>query len=204
MHICVATELTSNLLPTMERLEACLHEKAVEFETLTKIGRTHMQDAVPLTLGQEFSAFVQQMRFSLERVSYTLSHLYLLAIGGTAVGTGLNTRIGFAEKCSDEIARLTGLPFKSSPNKFESLACHDTLVEVSGALNTLGKMQTNQLPPVNHCYHFVFVPFEIACSLTKIANDIRLLSSGPRCGLGELVIPENEPGSSIMPGEYQS
>lgn len=139
MHVCVATELTSKLIPTMERLEASLDQKAREFETLIKIGRTHMQDAVPLTLGQEFSAYVQQMRFSLERVSSTLPHLYLLAIGGTAVGTGLNTRVGFAEKCSEEIAKLTGLPFKSSPNKFESLACHDTLVEVSGALNTLGK-----------------------------------------------------------------
>lgn len=177
MHIACASELTNLLLPALERLEASLSQKSTEFEALTKIGRTHMQDAVPLTLGQEFSAFVQQMRFSIERIRATLPRLYLLAIGGTAVGTGLNTRIGFAEKCSAEIAVLTGLPFKSSPNKFESLACHDTLVEVSGALNTL------------------------ACSLMKIGNDIRLLSSGPRCGLGELIIPENEPGSSIMPGK---
>ena len=139
MHIAVATELTSRLIPTLERLEATFTQKSNEFEALTKIGRTHMQDAVPLTLGQEFSAFVQQMRFSLERINATLPHLYLLAIGGTAVGTGLNTRIGFAEKCCAEISLLTGLPFKSAQNKFESLACHDTLVEVSGALNTLGK-----------------------------------------------------------------
>jgi fumarate hydratase class II len=136
-----------------------------------------MQDAVPLTLGQEFSAFAQQIQFSIDRLNATLNRLYLLAIGGTAVGTGLNTRVGFAEKCCEEISTLTGMPFKSAPNKFEALACHDTLVEVSGALNTL------------------------AASLTKIANDVRLLSSGPRCGLAELIIPENEPGSSIMPGK---
>jgi len=136
-----------------------------------------MQDAVPITLGQEFSAFVQQIKFSIERINSTLPHLYILGIGGTAVGTGLNTRIGFAEKCTTEISKLTDISFESASNKFESLACHDTLVEVSGALNT------------------------VACSLMKIANDIRLLSSGPRCGLGELIIPENEPGSSIMPGK---
>jgi len=177
MHIACALQLTTKLLPALSKLEASLAQKSAQFATLTKIGRTHMQDAVPLTLGQEFSAFVQQIKFSIERINSTLPHLYFLAIGGTAVGTGLNTRIGFAEKCSEEIAALTGLPFKSAPNKFESLACHDTLVEVSGSLNTL------------------------ACSLMKVANDIRLLSSGPRCGLGEIVIPENEPGSSIMPGK---
>ncbi len=177
MHIACATELNKKLLPALADLENSLAQKSDEFALFTKIGRTHMQDAVPLTLGQEFSAFVQQIKYSTERINSTLPHLYLLAIGGTAVGTGLNTRIGFAEKCSEEIEILTGLPFKSAPNKFESLACHDTLVEVSGALNTL------------------------ACSLMKIANDIRLLSSGPRCGLGEIIIPENEPGSSIMPGK---
>lgn len=177
MHIACASELNHRLIPTLKRLQEALEEKSKSFENLTKIGRTHMQDAVPLTLGQEFSAFVQQIKFSIERISMTLPHLYLLAIGGTAVGTGLNTRIGFAEKCSAEISKLTSLPFQSAPNKFESLACHDTLVEVSGGLNTL------------------------ACSMMKIANDVRLLSSGPRCGFGELIIPENEPGSSIMPGK---
>lgn len=177
MHIAVATELQNRLFPSLENLLNTLNQKSTEFENLIKIGRTHMQDAVPLTLGQEFSAFAQQIQFSIDRLSSTLPRLHLLAIGGTAVGTGLNTRIGFAEKCCDEISRLTSLPFKSALNKFEALACHDTLVEVSGALNTL------------------------ACSLTKIANDIRLLSSGPRCGLAELIIPENEPGSSIMPGK---
>ena len=177
MHIAVAIEINRRLLPSLENLLASLNAKSDEFNTLIKIGRTHMQDAVPLTLGQEFSAFSQQISFSIERIKATLPRLYFLAIGGTAVGTGLNTRIGFAEKCCDEISKLTGLAFKSAPNKFEALACHDTLVEVSGALNTL------------------------ACSLMKIANDVRLLSSGPRCGLAELTIPENEPGSSIMPGK---
>ena len=138
MHIACASELNHQLIPTLKRLQEALEEKSKSFENLTKIGRTHMQDAVPLTLGQEFSAFVQQIKFSIERISMTLPHLYLLAIGGTAVGTGLNTRIGFAEKCSAEISKLTSLPFQSAPNKFESLACHDTLVEVSGGLNTLG------------------------------------------------------------------
>lgn len=177
MHIACALELNNKLIPTLDKLKQSLTLKSKEFENQIKIGRTHMQDAVPLTLGQEFSAYVQQVKFSIERINSTLPHLYLLAIGGTAVGTGLNTRIGFAEKCCDQIAELTSLPFKSASNKFESLACHDTLVEVSGALNT------------------------VACSLMKLANDVRLLSSGPRCGLGELIIPENEPGSSIMPGK---
>lgn len=177
MHIATAVELDKRLLPALLNLCSNLERKAAEFEDLIKIGRTHMQDAVPITLGQEFSAFVQQIKFSADRIYATLPRLYLLGIGGTAVGTGLNTRIGFAEKCVTEIATLTGLPFESATNKFEALACHDTLVEVSGALNTL------------------------ACSLTKIANDIRLLSSGPRCGLGEISLPENEPGSSIMPGK---
>lgn len=170
MHIAVATQLNTRLIPSLEKLLKTLEDKSKEYEKLIKIGRTHMQDAVPLTLGQEFSAFAQQIKFSIQRIKNTFARLYLLAIGGTAVGTGLNTRIGFAEKCCTEISALTSLPFESAANKFEALASHDTLVEVSGALNTL------------------------ACSLMKIANDFRLLSSGPRCGLGELTIPENEPG----------
>merc|ERR1712121_489897 len=150
---------------------------AKEYADIIKIGRTHTQDATPLTLGQEFSAYVQQLEFAIERVKDTLPRLYMLAAGGTAVGTGLNTRIGFAEKVAATVSKLTGLPFVTAPNKFEALAAHDALVEVSGALNT------------------------IACSIMKIANDIRFLASGPRCGLGELNLPENEPGSSIMPGK---
>lgn len=134
-------------------------------------------DAVPLTLGQEFSGYVQQIEFGISRIRDTLPRLYMLALGGTAVGTGLNTRIGFAEKCAKKISELTNLPFVKAPNFFEALACHDTMVEVSGALNV------------------------VACSLMKIANDIRFLASGPRCGLGELELPANEPGSSIMPGK---
>ena len=175
MHLAVSTEINSFLLPALEELKKSLDSKSKEFDGIIKIGRTHMQDAVPLTLGQEFSAFAQQIAFGIDRIKSTFPRLYLLAIGGTAVGTGLNTRIGFAEKCCAELSKLMSLPFESAPNKFESLAAHDALVEVSGALNTL------------------------ACSLMKIANDIRLLSSGPRCGLAELIIPENEPGSSIMP-----
>jgi fumarate hydratase, class II len=177
MHIAVSTELEKNLLPTLKSFHEALLKKSIEFTDLVKIGRTHMQDAVPLTLGQEFSAFVQQIKFDISRIEATLPRLHLLAIGGTAVGTGLNTRIGFAEKCCSEISTLTGLKFETAQNKFEALSSHDTLVEVSGALNVL------------------------ACSLMKIANDIRLLSSGPRCGLNEIFIPENEPGSSIMPGK---
>lgn len=177
MHIAVALELNEALLPALQALGESLKQKSHEFNNLIKIGRTHLQDAVPLTLGQEFSAFYQQINNSIARIESTLPRVYELGIGGTAVGTGLNTRIGFAEKCCEEISKLTQLPFKTSPNKFESLASHDTMVEVSGALNT------------------------IACSLMKIGNDIRLLSSGPRCGLAELLIPENEPGSSIMPGK---
>jgi fumarate hydratase class II len=177
MHIAVALELDSRLFLALQDLLDTITTKSEEFSSIIKIGRTHMQDAVPLTLGQEFSAYAQQIQFSIDRLRSTLPRLYYLAIGGTAVGTGLNTRIGFAEKCCQEISNLTNLPFKSAPNKFEALATHDTLVEVSGALNTL------------------------AVSLMKIANDLRLLSSGPRCGLGELVLPENEPGSSIMPGK---
>ncbi|KAJ0175940.1 hypothetical protein K1T71_008114 [Dendrolimus kikuchii] len=177
MHIAVAMELRDRLMPGLVALRDTLDKKAKDFDKIIKIGRTHLMDAVPLTLGQEFSAYAAQLTFGVERVCATLPRLHLLALGGTAVGTGLNTRIGFAEKCAAEIASLTGIPFETAPNKFEALACHDAMVEVSGALNT------------------------VAVSLMKIANDIRFLASGPRCGLGELMLPENEPGSSIMPGK---
>ncbi|KAF9424190.1 hypothetical protein HW555_000583 [Spodoptera exigua] len=175
MHIAVAMELRDRLMPGLVALRDTLKAKSKEFEKIIKIGRTHLMDAVPLTLGQEFSGYAAQLTFGIERVCSILPRLHYLALGGTAVGTGLNTRIGFAEKCAAEIAAITGIPFETAPNKFEALACHDTMVEVSGALNT------------------------VACSLMKIANDIRFLASGPRCGLGELMLPENEPGSSIMP-----
>ncbi|KAF8357358.1 fum-1, partial [Pristionchus pacificus] len=177
MHIAVAREITGRLLPSLKQLRDSLNKKAKEFESIIKIGRTHTQDAVPLTLGQEFSAYVTQVENGIKRVEATLPHLYQLAAGGTAVGTGLNTRKGFAEKVASTVSSLTGLPFETAPNKFEALAAHDALVEVHGALNVL------------------------AVSFMKIANDIRFLGSGPRCGLGELSLPENEPGSSIMPGK---
>ncbi|KRY90252.1 putative fumarate hydratase, mitochondrial, partial [Trichinella pseudospiralis] len=177
MHISTAVEINKLLLPNLKKLHEALQNKAKEFASIIKIGRTHTQDAVPLSLGQEFSGYAQQIAYGIERVNATLPRLYELALGGTAVGTGLNTYKGFAEKAAAEIAKQTGLPFKSAPNKFEALAAHDTMVEVHGALNV------------------------IACSLMKIANDIRFLGSGPRSGLGELILPENEPGSSIMPGK---
>ncbi|KAG8239726.1 hypothetical protein J437_LFUL017636 [Ladona fulva] len=177
MHIAVAVEIHKVLLPGLQELHKALDAKAKAFAHIIKIGRTHTQDATPLTLGQEFSGYAQQIAFGIDRVKDTLPRLYYLAAGGTAVGTGLNTRIGFAEKVADEVSKLTGLPFKTAPNKFEALASHDAMVEVSGALNV------------------------VACSLMKIANDIRFLGSGPRCGLGEISLPENEPGSSIMPGK---
>merc|ERR1711970_1652683 len=177
MHIATAQEIHNTLLPGLEKLFHGLERKMKEYENIIKIGRTHTQDATPLTLGQEFSGYVQQLKFGIDRVEATLPRLYMLAAGGTAVGTGLNTRIGFAEKVAAKVSELTGLPFVTSPNKFEALAAHDAMVEVSGALNV------------------------IACSVMKIANDIRFLGSGPRCGLGELSLPENEPGSSIMPGK---
>lgn len=176
-HVSVAVELNNTLKPALKILHAALDAKAKEFKDIIKIGRTHTMDAVPLTLGQEFSGYAQQIKNAIDRVDSVLPHVYELAIGGTAVGTGLNTRIGFAEKMAAKIADLTKLPFVSAPNKFEALAARDALVEVSGALNT------------------------IAVSLMKIGNDIRFLGSGPRCGLGELSLPENEPGSSIMPGK---
>jgi fumarate hydratase class II len=177
MHVATAIELTTVLIPGLKKLEAALVEKQLEYADIIKIGRTHTQDATPLTLGQEFSGYVTQVRNSIARVEDTLPRLMELAAGGTAVGTGLNTRIGFAEAVAENIANYTGLPFVSAPNKFEALAAHDAIVEVSGALNT------------------------VACSIHKIANDLRFLASGPRSGLGELNLPENEPGSSIMPGK---
>jgi len=177
MHIATAVEIHTVLLPGLKKLADALEAKAQEFSDIIKIGRTHTQDATPLTLGQEFGGYVAQLRMGIERIEATLPRLYLLAAGGTAVGTGLNTRIGFAEKVAEKVSDLTGLPFVTAPNKFEALASHDAMVEVSGACNV------------------------VACSIMKIANDIRFLGSGPRCGLGELSLPENEPGSSIMPGK---
>ncbi|XP_014786186.1 fumarate hydratase, mitochondrial isoform X1 [Octopus bimaculoides] len=177
MHIAVAAEIHQHLLPALHKLHESLKNKSNEFMDIIKVGRTHTQDAVPLTLGQEFSGYVAQLANGIERIKSTMPRLYQLAIGGTAVGTGINTRIGFAEKISSNIAEITGLPFQSAPNKFEALAAHDALVEVHGALNV------------------------VACSLMKIGNDLRFLASGPRCGFGELILPENEPGSSIMPGK---
>lgn len=177
MHIAAATELNRSLLPSLQKMRDALDEKAKEFSHIIKIGRTHLMDAVPLTLGQEFSGYVAQLDQNIERIKMTLPHLYELALGGTAVGTGLNTPPDFAEKTAAKIAEITGLPFVSAPNKFAALASHDPLVFASSALKTL------------------------ACSLMKIANDIRWMGSGPRTGLQELLLPENEPGSSIMPGK---
>ncbi|MCK5173732.1 MAG: class II fumarate hydratase, partial [Planctomycetes bacterium] len=177
MHIASAVAITQKLLPAVEALAGQLEQKSSEFSQIVKIGRTHLMDAVPLTLGQEFGGYAEQVRRGGERISGCLGRLYELAIGGTAVGTGLNTHPKFAGLVAARIAELTGLPFVTAANKFESLAAHDTLVEVSGALKTL------------------------AVSLMKIANDIRWLASGPRCGIGELTLPANEPGSSIMPGK---
>ncbi|KAH9985420.1 L-Aspartase-like protein [Russula compacta] len=177
MHVAAVAELTNDLLPALEGLRAALEEKAKSFDHIIKIGRTHLQDATPLTLGQEFSGYVRQVANGIERVKDVIPRLSLLAQGGTAVGTGLNTKKGFDVKVAEEISKLTGITFKTAPNKFEALAAHDALVEAHGALNV------------------------IACSFMKIANDIRYLGSGPRCGLGELSLPENEPGSSIMPGK---
>jgi fumarate hydratase class II len=177
MHIAVATEITQKLLPAVEALSVILQKKTSEFNNIIKIGRTHLMDAVPLTLGQEFSGYATQVERGCQRITQCLPGLYELVLGGTAVGTGLNTHPEFAVRSAKKIAELTGLPFVSVDNKFEALAAHDTMVETSGALKTL------------------------ATSLTKIANDIRWLSSGPRCGIGELSLPANEPGSSIMPGK---
>ncbi|MFN8025123.1 MAG: class II fumarate hydratase [Acidimicrobiia bacterium] len=177
MHIAAVEEVVHRLVPSVMRLRHALAAKSDEFADIVKIGRTHLQDAVPLTLGQEFSGYVAQLDDDLERIALAMADLYELAIGGTAVGTGINTHPEFADRCAAVIAELTGLPFVSAPNKFAALAAHDSLVFASGALKTL------------------------AVSLMKIANDIRWLASGPRAGLGELILPENEPGSSIMPGK---
>jgi fumarate hydratase class II len=177
MHIAAAEEIVHLLVPSLQQLHNALNEKAEAFKDIIKIGRTHTQDATPLTLGQEFSGYVAMVKNGIGRVEAVLPKLYDLAQGGTAVGTGINAKIGFAEKFADEVAAYTQLPFVTAPNKFEALATHDTMVEAHGALN------------------------EVAVSLFKIANDIRLLGSGPRSGLGELSLPENEPGSSIMPGK---
>lgn len=177
MHIAAAEMITHQLIPNLTVLRDTLEKKSKEFSEIIKIGRTHLQDAVPLTLGQEFSGYVAQLNHNLEAINDVLPTLYRLALGGTAVGTGLNTHPQFAKKAADHIAELTGIPFYSASNKFAALAANDEIVLVSGVLKTL------------------------ACSLMKIANDIRWLASGPRCGIGEIVIPENEPGSSIMPGK---
>ncbi|HPU23512.1 MAG TPA: class II fumarate hydratase, partial [Candidatus Kapabacteria bacterium] len=177
MHIAAAEEIVRRLIPAVTKLRDTLAKKSEEFKDIIKVGRTHLQDAVPLTLGQEFSAYVHQLNKALERIDKVLPDLYELAIGGTAVGTGLNAHPEFAERTARKISELTGLPFVSAPNKFEALAAHDALVFAHGAMKTL------------------------AASLMKIANDIRWLASGPRCGIGEISIPENEPGSSIMPGK---
>jgi fumarate hydratase class II len=177
MHIAAAEQVHHDVLPALEHLLAALRAKQIAFEPIIKIGRTHTQDATPLTLGQEFSGYAQQVENGLKRIRLCQPGLLELAQGGTAVGTGLNAPVGFAELVAAKIAAITGLPFVSAPNKFEALAAHDAMVFSHGALNT------------------------VAGSLFKIANDIRFLGSGPRSGLGELSLPENEPGSSIMPGK---
>ncbi len=177
MHIACAEEIHHRLLPALQMLRNALNDKAQAWKSIIKIGRTHTQDATPLTLGQEFSGYTSQVENGIKRIEMTLPMLMQLAQGGTAVGTGLNAPLGFAEKVAEKIAAITKLPFTTAPNKFEALAAHDAMVFSHGAINT------------------------VAASLFKIANDIRLLGSGPRSGLGELSLPENEPGSSIMPGK---
>ncbi|PRP79887.1 hypothetical protein PROFUN_12376 [Planoprotostelium fungivorum] len=177
MHIAAVVEVQKVLLPGLRSLHKALLDKQKAFSHIIKIGRTHLQDATPLTLGQEFSGYATQVEYAIERINQSLPRVLKLAQGGTAVGTGLNTRAGFDSRVAAEIAKITGQPFETASNKFEALAAHDALVQLSGSLNTT------------------------AVSLMKVANDIRLLGSGPRCGLGELLLPENEPGSSIMPGK---
>lgn len=177
MHIATAMTARDVLIPGLEKLHAALETKIQEFDGIIKIGRTHTQDATPLTLSQEFSGYAHQVKMGIKRVKASLADIYELAQGGTAVGTGLNTSPGWDTTVAANMAEITGLPFVTAPNKFEALASHDAMVEISGSLKT------------------------VAASLFKIANDIRLLGSGPRCGLGELILPENEPGSSIMPGK---
>ncbi len=177
MHIAAVEEITYKLIPSLKHMYQELDSKAQEFDHLVKIGRTHTQDATPITLGQEFSGYAAQIHNSIRRVESTLPALYSLAQGGTAVGTGINSVKGFDTAFAEEVAKITEIPFKTAENKFEALAAHDAIVEASGALNT------------------------VAVSVMKIANDIRFLASGPRCGIGEISLPENEPGSSIMPGK---
>lgn len=177
MHIAAVEQIHHELVPALEHLHAALHAKAQEFKDIIKIGRTHLQDATPVTLGQEFSGYAMQVKYGIERVKAGLPRLSQLAQGGTAVGTGLNCKKGFAELFAQKVSEITDIPFTTAENKFEAMAAHDAVVESSGAMNT------------------------IACSLMKIANDVRMLGSGPRCGIGELSLPENEPGSSIMPGK---
>jgi len=177
MHIAVAMELRDRLMPAMQKFHKSLMDKVKEFDGIIKIGRTHTMDATPVTLSQEFSGYAKQIEFGIHRLNNVTTRLYYLAQGGTAVGTGLNTWEGFAEGVAQEISEFTGIPFSTAPNKFEALAAHDVMVEMHGALNT------------------------IAVSVMKISNDIRFLGSGPRCGIGELNLPANEPGSSIMPGK---
>ena len=177
INIAAAMQINEHLLPKVKGLKDALTAKAEEFSKIVKLGRTHLQDATPLTLGQEFSGYASQLDHALTAVENALPHLYELAWGGTAVGTGLNAPEGYAEKVADRIAEKTGLPFKTAPNKFEAMGAHDSAVEMSGALKTM------------------------AASLNKIANDIRWLASGPRSGIGEISLPSNEPGSSIMPGK---
>ena len=177
MHIAAVMEIEDRLIPALQHFAKALDKKAKEFRKIVKIGRTHLQDAVPVTLGQEFSGYATQAHYAVKRAKECLTRLYPLAQGGTAVGTGLNARKGFAEHFARQLAGITGKPFYSADNKFEAMATNDAVVEASGAMNT------------------------IAVSFMKIANDIRLLGSGPRCGIGEISLPENEPGSSIMPGK---
>jgi fumarate hydratase, class II len=177
MHIAAVERIRDTLIPSISTLAKSFRNKSDEFQDIIKIGRTHLMDATPLTLGQEFSGYTTQLEYSLDRINGCMPRMYQIALGGTAVGTGLNTHKDFAVKVAKKIAALTGCPFVTAPNKFESLAAHDAIVEASGVLKT------------------------IACSLMKIANDIRWLGSGPRCGVGELILPANEPGSSIMPGK---
>ena len=177
MHIAVYKKITEKTLPGVQQLRNALHQKSETFQDVVKIGRTHLMDATPLTLGQEFSGYVSQLDHGIKALKNTLTHLSELALGGTAVGTGINTPEGYSEKVAEYIAQFTELPFITAHNKFEALAAHDAIVETHGALK------------------------QLAVSLNKIANDIRMLSSGPRSGIGELIIPANEPGSSIMPGK---
>ncbi len=177
MHIATVIAANKKLIPALKKIHKSLVQKSKDWKLIVKIGRTHMQDATPVTLGQEFSGYAKQIELNLERVNKSLENVHFLAQGGTAVGTGINCKAGFPEKFAEEVSSFTNCTFKTAPNKFEALACNDSLVEFSGTLNT------------------------IAVSMMKIANDIRLLGSGPRCGIGELDLPANEPGSSIMPGK---